>query len=437
MDLVAEYNPSTALILVSTRPSAHISLADEYQARDLIEAGDHPRLTLAIKREHQTLRLRRELADSEKDLAAERDRFQGLLEASRDAIAYLHEGMHIEANSAYRAMFGLTREGLDGLPVMDLIAADARPDFKKAMHLGLQGEQTAKAIPCHLPDGRKFSVDMEFSPSNCNGETCIRIIIRQPTETETGARNEQVAALIADALERDQLQLLYHPIVSLNGETRENYSVIVRMLDECGKQLFAGSLVEQARRTEQLAKIDRWVVRHAIQELSRQKSDHKINFHIQLSREGALDNSMLSWICDCLREFKAKGNSLYFQFDYALLREKPAALASFIDGLKKINCRIACNNVEQEADDRTLPLVQPSDIVRYAASVTTSLRDDPASREPLANLNAKFHKMGIKTAAEGVEDAETLELLWWMGVDQVQGRFLQKPLPCIYPHSER
>ena len=174
----------------------------------------------------------------------------------------------------------------------------------------------------------------------------------------------------------------------------------------------------------------------AIEELTHQKSDHKINFHIQLSREGALDNSMLSWVCDCLREFKVKGNGLYFQFDYDLLLENPPALESFIDGLKKINCRIACNNVVQGPLDQSLLLRQPIDIARYATSVIDSLRDNPASREPLAELNAGIHEMGIKTLAGGVDDAHTLELLWWMGVDQVQGEFLQKAVPTYMPANE-
>ncbi len=36
-----------------------------------------------------------------------------------------------------------------------------------------------------------------------------------------------------------------------------------------------------------------------------------MNFHVHLSRDGALDDSMLLWICDCLREFKVKGSWLY------------------------------------------------------------------------------------------------------------------------------
>ena len=441
IEAMRESNPGAALILVSTRPSAYIGFAYTHKARDLLEAGDHQRLALAVKREYETLRLRQELTEGLRDLVSERDRFQGLLEASSDAIAYLHEGMHLDANTAYCELFGATHEEIDDLPVMDFIAADARAEFKKTMHQVLDSQGTVKSVRCRRSDGREFDVDMELSPSSCNGEACIRIIVRRPSGTDAHGSDTRpdlhIAALIDDALEHNRLQLLYQPIVSLVGDTRESYSIFVTLPDEDGQQPPPGALDELACRAGSLTKIDRWLVRHAIEELTRQNSDHKINFHVQLSREGALDNSMLSWVCDCLREFKVKGNGLYFQFDYELLLENPPALESFIDGLKKINCRIACNNVVQGAVDQTLQLRQPIDIARYATSVTESLRDNPASREPLAALNARIHEMGIKTLAGGVDDAHTLELLWWMGVDQVQGEFLQKAVRHIYARERK
>lgn len=436
---VARSCPSAGLILVGRQPLAHLGFADEHRARDLIESGDHRRLALAIKREYETQQLKREVAKRNRDLLAARERFRQLLEASHDAIAYLYEGMHLEANRVYCEIFGVPREDIEGLPIMDLIATDARADFKKTLQQATHTELTGKAIPCRHPDGRVFDVDMEFSPSSCNSEACTRIIIRHPTEPnadeEPKHASEDAATLIDNALEQDRLQLLYQPIVSLNGETRESYAIFAGLADEGGQQSAPDWLTELARRTQRLAKIERWVVRHAIEELTRRKPNHKLDFHIHLSRESALDNSMLSWVCDCLREYKVKGNGLYFQFDYELLLEAPPGLDSLLDGLKKINCRIACNNLVPMPAEQALELRQPVDTARYAASVTATLRDTPESRESLAALNAEIHEKGIKTLASGVGDAETLELLWRMGVDLVQGKFLQSPLPHIYPQD--
>ena len=45
-----------------------------------------------------------------------------LLETSRDAIAYVHDGMHIHANPSYLDMFGYKKlEDMEGVPIMDLV----------------------------------------------------------------------------------------------------------------------------------------------------------------------------------------------------------------------------------------------------------------------------------------------------------------------------
>ena len=49
-------------------------------------------------------------------------RCQLLLDSSVDAIAYVHDGMHIYANRAYLELFGYDDvEDLEGMPMIDLI----------------------------------------------------------------------------------------------------------------------------------------------------------------------------------------------------------------------------------------------------------------------------------------------------------------------------
>ncbi len=104
-----------------------------------------------------------------------------LLETSRDAIAYVQDGMHVHANPSYFKRFNYeSMDDLEGLPIMDLIAPTDRNRFKASMRNMTQ----EKLEECHiklngLKSGKKqFKLDMELSQALYDNEHCIQIIIR-------------------------------------------------------------------------------------------------------------------------------------------------------------------------------------------------------------------------------------------------------------------
>jgi EAL domain-containing protein (putative c-di-GMP-specific phosphodiesterase class I) len=181
-----------------------------------------------------------------------------------------------------------------------------------------------------------------------------------------------------------------------------------------------------------MAEIDRWVVRNAIRELANHhKTGQKIAFYIILSRAAIEDESMLLWICDCLREFKAKGSWLVFQFREVDLRAALVPAKALIDGLHKVNCRIALNNYAGEDADDPLFRHLDIDVVKLSPEFMRNLASDPAQQEAMNRVNARLQQGGYKTIASNVEDAGSLAILWNVGVNYIQGYFLQEPTNTI------
>jgi len=252
---------------------------------------------------------------------------------------------------------------------------------------------------------------------------------------DTGHLPEADAAIVKqidDALANDGFRLKYQPLVSLQGDTRENYSVYLRMVGEDGAEMVPEVFLSPAQDARRLAEIDRWVVRNAIRELAaHRKSGKKIAFFIILSRAGIEDESMLLWICDCLREFRVKGSWLVFQFRETDLRAALAPAKQLIDGLRKVNCRIAINNFAGEDAEDPLFRHLDIDIVKLSPEFMRNLASDNAQQEAMNRVNARLHDAGYKTVASNVEDAGSLAILWNVGVNYIQGYFLQEPTSTI------
>lgn len=170
-------------LMVITPPGKEATALDVLQVggRDIIASDQTERFKHVIKRELNDLKERRALRRTETMLRETEKRARILIDNSRDAIAYVHDGMHIYANTAYLKMFGYEdMEDLEGVPIMDMVSGEEHPKLKEFLRNYSKGQSDASDLEVqgqHV-EGKKFKIIMEFSPASMEGESCTQIIIR-------------------------------------------------------------------------------------------------------------------------------------------------------------------------------------------------------------------------------------------------------------------
>jgi multidomain signaling protein FimX len=122
-------------------------------------------------------------------------RYNLLLDSSRDAIAYIHEGLHVYANRAYLESLRLTDEkNIAGLSLLEMI--DAGETNLKALLKGFsKGSFPAEALPVTVtrPDGSHFDAKLVFSPARFDGEDCTQMMMqRRDAANELAAEIERL-----------------------------------------------------------------------------------------------------------------------------------------------------------------------------------------------------------------------------------------------------
>ncbi len=259
------------------------------------------------------------------------------------------------------------------------------------------------------------------------------VMNREESElSDLGEEDQAVLRQIDQALAHDRFRLVYQPIVSLQGDTRENYAVLVRMLDDADGEVLPESFIRQAERFGKMVELDRWIIRNAIASLSKQRRQgRKVSFFISLSEASLTDKNTLLWICDCLREFEARGGWLTFQIREKHAREHLKPTAQLIDGLKKIKCQIAIDHFGLQSKPEALLNHLQVDFAKLAPSFVRELNSNQQKQDELNSLNEAILNQNIKTIATGVEDANSLTVLWTVGVGYIQGYFLQEPSETI------
>lgn len=174
------------ILMTEDNSEEYVLSALQAGARDVVPIDQLERLVAVAKREFQGLQDRRRRGRLEAHLREAEKRCQLLLDSSRDAIAYVAEGMHIYANHSYLELFGI--EDLDDMiciPVIDVIASKDQDAFKGVLK-EFRDNPAETTLPCTIrkEDESEEDVVLTFSEATYDGEDCIQLIARPQVDSE-------------------------------------------------------------------------------------------------------------------------------------------------------------------------------------------------------------------------------------------------------------
>ncbi len=162
-------------------------------AQDLIQPDPIEWLAGVIQREAENIRTWRRAMEDEKALHESEKRCQALLANSRDAVAYVHEGLHIYANDSYLELLGKPDfESIEGIPLIDMAESTEKDRIKQFLRQFSQGINEGNELEVKLlkDNGDPIEAVLEFSPASYDGERCIQILIR--AQSDTAELEEQI-----------------------------------------------------------------------------------------------------------------------------------------------------------------------------------------------------------------------------------------------------
>ncbi len=159
---------------------------------DAIEAGVNsycsPKLPEhmhhVITSDMRNLRQRRRNIQLERDLRQTEKRCNSLLDSSKQAIAYIHDGMHAYTNQSYQELFRYAdNEELEVTPFLNMVAKDDIAKAKKVLrdinnNIMPDDNLEFKMI---TSEGDIFDGIIDVSKATLNGETCAQFIINIPS----------------------------------------------------------------------------------------------------------------------------------------------------------------------------------------------------------------------------------------------------------------
>lgn len=239
---------------------------------------------------------------------------------------------------------------------------------------------------------------------------------------------------IKQAIENDRFVLACQPIVSTATREVDSYEVLIRMLDEHNELIMPSGFLASADRFGLIVEIDKWVIRHAIEGLARQRAEFPgLRYSINLSGRTLTTPGVSELIQDTLKKTGLDPSALTFEVTETVAIADMGAAETFLSHLQSMGCFTALDDFGSGMASFAYLKDLPVNFVKIDGRFVKNLSNNPVDQAMVKAMNDIAHALGKKTIAEFVENEESFKLLTAYGVDFGQGYFLGRPdvtFPC-------
>lgn len=399
----------------------------------------------------------------EKTIADSQSRLHLVDEILPTMVLYVDtEGRCRYHNRTFRDWLQFRREQIDGMHLNEVLGAKVYQEIAANVRLSLDGKKVEYRRNHKMPDGVVRKLAVEHFPQYVAGGkvTGFYMLVNDITEYadarasaaaaakgtaqvldrlsgQPGAQQDDAAAVMATAIERNEFRLFSQKIVPLAAEagTAEFHEILVRLMEEEEGLIPPGAFFPLAEKLGMMSRLDRWVAQHvaewiAIQFQQKVWPEGSVYF-INLAAETLSDPGFADYVEVALKEYGIPGRALCFEMPTSDIAADAATVAGFAQRIRHCGAHVAIsgfghNGVEFD----TIRGLQP-DFLKIDGSALLAIPNDQAAYTKVAALNEVAKKMGVKTIAEMVESEAVLTRLKEIQVDYVQGFGISRPRPLV------
>jgi multidomain signaling protein FimX len=229
---------------------------------------------------------------------------------------------------------------------------------------------------------------------------------------------------IKAALMENRFRLVQQPVASLQGDDPSMFDVLVRMIDAQGKEVLPAEFMSAAERNDLLKNIDRWVVGASLSFAAQRKPGC---LFVRLSKDTVRDGSFLDWLDNHIRSSRADPARIAFQIPETVAATQLSEASALANAIRQRGFRFALEGFGSGRDPLGLLGSLPLDFVKIDGAIVQNLAADAELQNKVRILVDAAVKRKIQTIAERVENANTMAVLWQLGVQFIQGYFVNAP----------
>ncbi|MBD1836713.1 EAL domain-containing protein [Coleofasciculus sp. FACHB-64] len=291
------------------------------------------------------------------------------------------------------------------------------------------GSQSAPAIGYDCPENLLRDADTAMYRAKSMGRARHEVF-------DTTMHTRAVALLqlendLRRAIERDEFQLHYQPIVSLTTGRLDGFEALVRWQHPERGLISPAEFIPIAEETGLIVPIGLWVLYNACYQMYDWQQFYPellLTISVNLSSKQFLQPDLVKQIAQILRETRLDARSLKLEITESAVMENAESAIKMLFQLKALGVHLHIDDFGTGYSSLSYLHRFPIDQLKIDRSFISRIGAKDDSLEIVRAIVTLAHTLELNVTAEGVETAEQLSQLREMECEYGQGYFFAKPL---------
>ncbi|QCX34410.1 EAL domain-containing protein [Caloramator sp. E03] len=237
----------------------------------------------------------------------------------------------------------------------------------------------------------------------------------------------EIEGLLKKAVENNEINLLYQPIVDAKSGEIASFEALIRLKNS---NISPAKFIPIAEETNLIIPIGYCVIKEVARQISRWKEcGFKIRpVSINVSAKQIKDDKFIDTLKGIIEEYKLDAKSIEIEITESIMLEKKDEIMKKIEYIKKLGFSVALDDFGTGYSSLNYLTFLNIDKIKLDKSLCDKFLEDE-NIKVMESIIMLIQSLNLKVTAEGIEDVNKLNILKKIGCDYVQGYVFSKPLP--------
>jgi len=242
----------------------------------------------------------------------------------------------------------------------------------------------------------------------------------------------ELAGELRYAIERNELSLVYQPIVDLSTARTEGFEALLRWRHPVYGNVPPNEFIPIAEAKGLIVEIGEWVLREACQQAVKWRNEfHRdVMVSVNVSIRQLTSEGFTKVVVDILDSTQLPAGSLKLEVTESLLMQQPTQTIAILQSLRDIGTKISIDDFGTGYSSLAYLHQMPLDVLKVDRSFVNGMFESEKHLAIVRTIIGLASSLQLQVIAEGVETVEQLQKLESLGCGMIQGYYLSKPIPA-------
>ena len=333
--------------------------------------------------------------------------------------------------------FSILLQDINSVRDVEVIAKDIQNLFSKPFFLGDREVFASASMGIAHSDNdyktpEEILRDAELAMYRAKREGKSQSIVFQPQFRQSSLSPIDLDTDLRRALDRDEMELHYQPIISMRDRTISGFEALLRWSHRSRGVISPNEFIPLAEETGLIYDLGQWVLGKACKQIAAwnksKKKEDQLEISINLSSRQFSDPNLVEGIVENIEKSGFDAEFLKIEITESALMQNAQRSVSMLNQLKDLNIKVCVDDFGTGYSSLSYLHTFPIDTLKIDRSFVHDMSRNFRNMEIIRTIIMLAHNLKLDVIAEGVETGEQDAQLSALGCQFAQGFYFSRPI---------